>query len=126
MNRPFEDIEGFQKKLYDFRRTKVLYFKIFDLLYVIRESAYYYRFSGLYSVCAIKDYYNYDGYNCYKLCQMRKFYHDFEFIFLRVLLELDKYCSMYEYWEKIKSKPAELIQKASEIFSESDEKEEKF
>ena len=57
---------------------------------------------------------------------MRKFYHDFEFIFLRVLLELDKYCSMYEYWKKIKSKPAELIQKASEIFSESDEKEEKF
>ena len=57
---------------------------------------------------------------------MRKFYHDFEFIFLRVLLELDKYCSMYEYWKKIKSKPAELIQKASEIFSESDEKEEIF
>ena len=57
---------------------------------------------------------------------MRKCYHDFEFIFLRVLLELDKYCSMYEYWEKIKSKPAELIQKASEIFSESDEKEEIF
>ena len=39
MNRQFENIEDVQKKLYDFRTTKDLYFKIFNLLYVTRESA---------------------------------------------------------------------------------------
>ena len=126
MNRPFENIEDVQKKLYDFRSTKDLYFKIFNLLYVTTESAQYYRLSGLYGGCASNDYYNYDGYNCYKLCQMRNFYYNFEFIFLRLSSELYEYCSMYEDCKKIKSKPAELVKKASEIFSESDEKEEIF
>ena len=57
---------------------------------------------------------------------MRNFYYSFEFIFLRLSSELDEYCSKYEDFKKIKSKPAELVKKASEIFSESDEKEEIF
>ena len=57
---------------------------------------------------------------------MRNFYYNFEFIFWRLSSELYEYCSKYEDCKKIKSKPAELVKKASEIFSESDEKEEIF
>ena len=61
--------------MYYFRSTKDLYFKILNLLYLTKESAWCYCFCGLYSDCSNNRYCN--GYNCCKLCQIDNFYYNF-------------------------------------------------